>query len=206
MGTWSRPNKDLRAEQDCDKYVKSEPEFAIQNLQSIKNVATKMNFKALQEIVDLCRKNNINLIVFTTPHNHNYLDSVYENEYYLFLKELVKITDYWDFSGYNSITTNDCNYYENSHYRSKIGNLIMAKIFNDKNISIPADFGVKLTKENIEAHLTKLKTESEIWRKTPSKRYSRDRSFENKSINLVFLAFRSVDEVKLSPQVFRISN
>jgi 16S rRNA G527 N7-methylase RsmG len=28
------------------------------------------------------------------------------------------------------------------------------------------DFGVKLTKGNIEFHLTKLKTEREIWRKT----------------------------------------
>jgi hypothetical protein len=28
------------------------------------------------------------------------------------------------------------------------------------------DFGVKLTKENIEFHLTKLRAEKEIWRKT----------------------------------------
>jgi len=28
------------------------------------------------------------------------------------------------------------------------------------------DFGVKLTKENIESHLTKLRTEREIWSKT----------------------------------------
>jgi len=31
------------------------------------------------------------------------------------------------------------------------------------------DFGANITKENIEAHLTKLKTEREIWRKTHPK-------------------------------------
>lgn len=167
-GVWSRPSKDLRVEADCSQYIKSEPEFNTHIKPSMQNKATDKNMKSLELLVDICKKNKISLIVFVTPHNHNYLDNVYESEYYVFLKKLSAVTNYWDFSGYNSVTTNDCNYYESSHYRSKIGNLIAARIFDDKNISVPRDFGVYVTRQDVESHITNLREERAKWRATHS--------------------------------------
>jgi hypothetical protein len=164
LGNWTRPEKDTKIRLNCANFIKSEPTFNINVQPKVKNTYTKINMIALKSIIELCKKNNINLIIFTTPHNHNYLDIIYEKEYYTFLKELLAITDYWDFSGYNSITMNDCNYYDSSHYRPEIGNLIAAKIFNDKHIPIPSDFGAFVTQNNIEEHLKQLKADKIKWK------------------------------------------
>ncbi|MES2353857.1 MAG: hypothetical protein V4568_05500 [Pseudomonadota bacterium] len=72
----------------------------------------------------------------------------------------------WDFSGYNSVTTetvpakNDSQsrmrgYWESSHYRGETGDLVLNRIFGLKTESKneATDFGVLLNPVNIESHL-----------------------------------------------------
>ena len=62
----------------------------------------------------------------------------------------------------NTLATDlDKNYYEDSHYRPNVGNMIAAKIFKDKNINVPDDFGILVTKDNIDGHLKYLKKQIE---------------------------------------------
>jgi len=99
--------------------------------------------------------------------------------YDFWLKELVKINEeeaaranrpplqLWDFSDVNTITretipeTGDLTpmhwYWEQSHYRKETGDLILDRIFghNDPARPVPADFGVRLTSANIDAHITR---------------------------------------------------
>jgi hypothetical protein len=72
----------------------------------------------------------------------------------------------WDFTGYNSITTEPVPkqddeqsrmrwYYESSHYRPALGNLMIARIFGAENellIENP-DFGIRLDRASINDHL-----------------------------------------------------
>jgi hypothetical protein len=77
-----------------------------------------------------------------------------------FKKRLAQITDFYDFSGINSITKDPFNYYETSHYRVFIGEMMLARMFeNDKNITVPEDFGDLVTKSNIDIHIKKLKSQ-----------------------------------------------
>jgi len=152
-GTWSVNSKEIELSTNCQNYVESVDEFHTKHNPALKYIKVKENITALKEIVDLCKKNHIKLYLFTTPHNQNMMDTFYKNDYLNYLKSIANITDFYDFSGYNSITTNNCNYYEISHYRPSIGKLIAARIFNDKKILIPNDFGIWVTKENIEDHL-----------------------------------------------------
>ncbi|APA68539.1 hypothetical protein [Janthinobacterium sp. 1_2014MBL_MicDiv] len=67
----------------------------------------------------------------------------------------------YDFSGFNSVTTDPIPlvsgraemryYWEVSHYRDNVGRLILARLFGGDLVP-PADFGVELTKANIDAH------------------------------------------------------
>jgi len=155
-GTWSEDNKERDLLNNCKNYVKSVEEFHGKYSPALKYIKSKENISALQEIVNLCQKNQIKLYLFTTPHNHKMMDTFYKDDYLNFLKEIANITNFYDFSGYNSITTNNCNYYEVSHYRPHIGELIAGRIFHNRNISIPEDFGVWVTKENIKKHLESL--------------------------------------------------
>lgn len=113
----------------------------------------------IRETVDLLKAHGIRLIVFINPiHKATYLATGLE-KFFLFEQELSGITSFYDFSGLNSITTNNYYYYGTSHYRRNVGALMLARIFTDSSVKVPDDFGVLVTKLNIDQHLADLKTQ-----------------------------------------------
>lgn len=155
-GTWSRPSQLARIATDQARYIREEPSFHQHNARIVKNIRGRDNLKAMQKIRDICLQHGISLTVFITPHHRAIMDSIDENDYLAWLKGLAAITPFWNFSGYNSITLDDRNYLEASHYLPRIGTLAAARIFNDQKANIPADFGVLVNASNIESHLTEL--------------------------------------------------
>ncbi|MFC3867604.1 hypothetical protein [Helicobacter equorum] len=64
----------------------------------------------------------------------------------------------YSFYGVNSITRDKANFDDEAwHFKPKVGNLILAKIFQDESVEVPKDFGVELTKENVRAYLQNLR-------------------------------------------------
>ena len=45
-------------------------------------------------------------------------------------------------------------YWEHSHYRSEVGQIILEKLFRKDRLDVADDFGVELTGETIEQHLS----------------------------------------------------
>ena len=83
----------------------------------------------------------------------------------------------WDFSGYNSLTTEPVPplgdsqtqmrwYWESSHYKKELGDLVLDRIFShsEPGRSIPADFGVRLTPDSLEPHLAQIRADRQRWR------------------------------------------
>lgn len=81
----------------------------------------------------------------------------------------------WDFSGYNSITTEPVlkedeqdvtNYWESSHYRKEVGDMVLDRMFRyrDANRNLPDDFGVALTQSNIEVILEDVRSRQRKYR------------------------------------------
>jgi hypothetical protein len=105
------------------------------------------------EIIKLSRQYQFNLYFLLNPtHKLYYLK---DNPYHflLFKEKLAQLTDYWDFTGFNSITNNNYYYYETSHYRVMVGDFILCRITNCNNVVVPEDFGVFITKENVSDHI-----------------------------------------------------
>lgn len=129
-----------------------------------------------REIVQICQEKNINLMVFFSPSHATQWTGTeasgdwYWQEWENWKKDLVKIIPIWDFSGYNSVTTEPVsddmkNYYDSSHYRPAVSKLILAKMLNQP-LEIPADFGMFLTPENLEENLQKIRNEKELRKQT----------------------------------------
>ena len=58
----------------------------------------------VHDIVNICRKNEIELILFTLPMNHiTYIASVSDKNYFEFLEGLAEIAEFWNFSSLNDI-------------------------------------------------------------------------------------------------------
>ena len=124
------------------------------------------------KIVELCRQNNIDLKVFISPAHATQWESIKVTSkwdtFEQWKRELVKVTPVWDFSGFNSVTTENIkpkmnNYVDNSHYSPNIGNLILNRIFGHQSESIPKDFGVLLTADNLEQHLSQIRSDRLLW-------------------------------------------
>jgi hypothetical protein len=152
-GVWKNLSNEKKISENCEEYVKHESSFHRDDRAILKYTKKEETRRDLKEIVALCKINHIKLYIFMTPHNKSIMDTLITEDYLDYLKDIASISEFYDFSGYNSITTNNCNYYERSHYRPFIGSLIAAKIFDNKSIQVPNDFGKLVNKKNITEHL-----------------------------------------------------
>ena len=125
-----------------------------------------------QEIVELCQQNNIDLKVFISPSHATQWEAIYTagiwSEFEQWKRKIVKITPVWDFSGYNSITTETIskemvNYWDSSHYTKAVGDLILNRIFQYREETVPQDFGILITPQNIESHLLEIQSQRQAW-------------------------------------------
>lgn len=126
----------------------------------------------LQTLVNLCKANKISLKVFIDPLHATQYEAMRAaglwSEFERWKREVVKITPVWDFSGYNSITSEPINnnmkyYFESSHYRKEVGDLVINRLFSYQEENAPLDFGTFITLDNIESHLAKINDEREVW-------------------------------------------
>ena len=83
------------------------------------------------------------------------MDAFNQRDFEKYWKMIADVTDFWDFSGYNSISMDSKNFYDVSHYSNYVGELMMARMFNNKEADVPEDFGIYVTKENIDEVLGK---------------------------------------------------
>ncbi len=150
----------------------------------------------LRSLIAACRKDGVALYLFITPSHARDIEAVRALGLYPFLEqwkqELVRIVaddaaqhpqdkpiPLWDFSGYTSITTEDIPsaneqgkpmqwYWESSHFKKELGDLVLNRIFNlhDAKHPIPEDFGVLLSPDTIKAHLARTREQQQRYHET----------------------------------------
>lgn len=108
---------------------------------------------SLKALVELARKDNIHLTFFINPiHRTSYLGTNLPL-FFEFKRRLAELTGYWDFSGLNSITTNNYYFYESSHFRDRVGDMMLSRMFGYPKVRVPGDFGDYVTSDTVEAHI-----------------------------------------------------
>ncbi|MBN2158460.1 MAG: hypothetical protein JW807_03620 [Spirochaetes bacterium] len=108
----------------------------------------------LDELISICRERGIELKIFLNPgYINSYLcdDIEFMNTV---RRRLVKLSDFWDFSGPSSVTGNSFNYIDIIHFRRQVGEMMVRKMFNLRT-DAPADFGYHIDRSNIDAYLKK---------------------------------------------------
>jgi len=124
--------------------------------------------------VNLCKQHNIDLKIFLSPVHAAQLEAIRVAGIWSIFeqgkREISKVMPVWDFSDYNSITTepisNDMkNFFESVHYRKEVGDLILNRMFHYQEETVPDDFGILLTAGNSESHLEKIRADREVWAK-----------------------------------------
>jgi hypothetical protein len=154
------------------------------------------SFDAFRFMVRRAYEQQTDLRLFMTPL-HSSVRQLFvalglSDRYEFWQKELIRINEeeatragrkalpLWDFSDANSVTgeivpdRTDLTpmrwFWEFSHYRQAAGNLILDRVLGDDGPQphLPADFGVRLTAENINAHLAHSRAGLANWAATNS--------------------------------------
>jgi hypothetical protein len=137
--------------------------------------------EAYKRILALCAERHIHLVVFTQPLHAMMLDKYSRSwsDYSDWMRTLVSNidatpgvkTELWDFSGYNSISTeplpsaSDTDshmrfYWEGSHYRKVVGDMVIQRIFTGVG---PDYFGQLVTSATVDQDLQRLLKEKTAW-------------------------------------------
>jgi hypothetical protein len=127
----------------------------------------------LRTIIKTCSQRGIDLKIFISPFHAAQLEVIRVTglwqEFEQWERELTEMAPVWDFSGYNSITSKSISdtksYWDSSHYRKKVGDLVLNRLFRYQEATVPADFGTLITPANVEAHLAKIRSDREVWAK-----------------------------------------
>lgn len=146
-GSYNRVKQDIEIDKDPVVYYKNKKFFPGKE-KTKEGTALSENLERLRNIVDFCKQENVNLLVIASPTYVEEMNSYPKYEWEKYMRDLAQITDYWNFSGYNSINTDITNFYDHNHFRVKLGDMMLGKIFGDASIKASRDFGMKITKEN----------------------------------------------------------
>ncbi|HDQ04106.1 MAG TPA: hypothetical protein ENN23_05990 [Deltaproteobacteria bacterium] len=119
----------------------------------------------IKELTVMAKKNDFELIIFFNPlYKNQYIE--YAEALFSIKRKIASLTDYYDFSGLNSVTLDNLKYYDkDSHYRYLVGDMIIKKITGCGDARVPDDFGVLVTSKNAAGHIRKQKKELEEYKK-----------------------------------------
>ena len=149
------PAVDKFIEEHAEAY-RNDPRFE-EKIESVTGDNMNGAVEDITQMVNLLKAHGIRSIFFINPPYKNWFLNLNLDDFGRFEKELAGLTDFYDFSGLNSITRDAYNFYNPSHYGLPIGNIMLARMLDYKGTTVPADFGVLVTSENVEAHLQQLR-------------------------------------------------
>jgi len=105
-------------------------------------------------------------IIFTTPIAADLFKILIQSgnlpDYKRWMTQLVDtFGEVYDFMGVNSITSYPDNYADLHHFYPYIGTLIADRLSGTPNKLLPDDFGIRVTKENLQAHFEAIDRQAE---------------------------------------------
>jgi hypothetical protein len=151
---------------DLRKYYSTDAEYLVENsvlkdyavnieslcLSEERNTsAYEENIQALEKIKELCDENGVKLTVVIGA---SFIGEKYEyegEEFYDYLKDMVDITDVYDFGGFYDVNINPYNFYNCTHYYYEVGDEMIGIVYGEKENK---NFGTLLTKDNIDNYIS----------------------------------------------------
>ena len=103
--------------------------------------------QAVGEIRAMCQSAGVNLIVIASPVYTGQWGQYSEATLRAYKTAIARETDYWDFS-YTPISFDSRYFYDETHFRNAVGEMVLAEIFGDDSVYRPEGFGTYVTADN----------------------------------------------------------
>ena len=97
--------------------------------------------ESLAQIRALCDEKGVSLTVVFSPEYYAEKENYPETDIVALRAAVASVTDYWDFSF--TIASGDARYfYDEVHIRNALGDMVLARIYNETDTYVPRGFGV----------------------------------------------------------------
>ena len=157
-GAYDRKDRDAEPIGSMEEYLESYPVFADYPTEPIVLDEETISgaLRSLAAICDLCAANGVELTVVAAPLYRQDAARYDWEELSDFYIRMAQVTPYWNFA-LSSVSFDPRYFYDDTHFRSCVGDMALARIFGDGSVYVPEDFGSYVTAENATEHWAGLK-------------------------------------------------
>lgn len=150
-GVYNKSVRDVENLGSVEVFLEKYPEFK-EPLWTLYGTSIDDNVAALERIKTYLEQRDISFTFIAAPTYHKEMDRYQTEDIVKLWNGIANVTDFWDFTGYNSVSYDARNFYDPMHYRNTVGDLMIETMFSDVPARVEG-FGHYTTSENIEARL-----------------------------------------------------
>lgn len=148
-GCYDKRMRDAEPIGSEERYLESYPVFADYPHQTLSLPYTEQCMQSVAVIKTLCEEAGVNLTVAAGPVYAEYLKNYEPETVAQFYRSLAQVTPFWDFSS-SSVSCEMRYFYDGTHFRNNVGEMICARMTGRTDLWIPDDFGTYVTADTPE--------------------------------------------------------
>lgn len=154
-GCYDKRVRDAEPIGSAERYLESYPVFADYPHQTLSLPYTEQCMQSVAAIRALCEEAGVSLTVAAGPVYAEYLKNYEPETVAQFYRSLAQVTPFWDFSS-SSVSCEMRYFYDGTHFRNNVGEMICARMTGRTDFWIPDDFGTYVTADTPEAYFLKV--------------------------------------------------
>lgn len=148
-GCYDKRVRDAEPIGSAERYLESYPVFADYPHQTLSLPYTEQCMQSVAAIRALCEEAGVSLTVAAGPVYAEYLKNFEPETVAQFYRSLAQVTPFWDFSS-SSISCEMRYFYDGTHFRNNVGEMLCARMTGRTDLWIPDDFGTYVTADTPE--------------------------------------------------------
>lgn len=148
LGVYNKVKRDIEAISDTETYMMNNPSFSY-NPGTAQMLAMDKAVQSIANTKAYCESRGINYQLIVSPVSDIEFQIYDAESLKTYFTKIAEVTDYWNFSGYNDLSHDYRYYYDTYHFRNVVGDMMLAKIFDDDSLYIPREFGRYVTSNNV---------------------------------------------------------
>ena len=149
-GTYNKTRRDAEAIGDMDSYIEANSLFAKLWFAPMNLEAIDETVAAVESIIAICAKSGTELTITTMPLIAKNAKAYNSENVLEFYQRISELTGFWDFS-VSSISYDTRYFYDLTHFRHSVGDMMLARMFGDESLYVPDDLGIWVTPDNAAA-------------------------------------------------------
>jgi len=156
-GVYNKVKRDAEKVDDLEQYmIDNAKNFA--PFGRIEATALDKNVASLKRMKEYAEQHNVSFRLITGATSTQELKSYDMEKLKEYWMKIAEVTDFWDFSGYTSVSGDPRYFYDTMHYRNSLGAMMLGYVFNDPDVYVPAGFGHLTTRDNAAAYADQIFT------------------------------------------------